>query len=322
MSMFRTLAVCAAALALFSAPARAQGYPDRPVTIIVGFPAGGANDIVARSVGEKMSAKLGQPIIIENVGGAGGTLGAQRAARAEPNGYTLFMAAGAHALAPSLHKSLPYDLIADFQPISRVASSAYLVALHPSVPADTVSELIAYAKANPGKLNFASSGVGAPPHLAGVLFQQLTGVNLVHIPYKGDTPALTDLLGGQVQLAFIAISATKGHIDAGRLKALAVTDSARSDVFPNLPTLDEAGVKGYALSTWWGLLAPKGVPDAVVATMHAAVVDALKDPAVVKRFGDLGIKPVGSSPREFAEVLRVEIKKYGEIARAAGVTPQ
>ena len=322
MSSFRTLLVGLAALALVGTPAVAQTYPNRPITFVVSYPAGGANDIVARSVGEKMSAKLGQPIIVENVGGGGGTIGAARAARAEPDGYTLFMAAGAHALAPSLYKSLPYDLIADFKPISRVASSSYLVALHPSVPANTIPELIAYAKANPGKLNFASSGVGAPPHLAGVLFQQLTGTELVHIPYKGDTPALTDLLGGQVQLAFIAVSATKAHIDAGRLKAIAVTDSARTDVFPNLPTLDEAGVKGYALSTWWGLLAPKGVPDTVVTTMHEAVVDALKDPVVVKRFGELGLKPVGSSPQEFAAVLQTEIKKYGDIAKAAGVTPQ
>jgi tripartite-type tricarboxylate transporter receptor subunit TctC len=311
-----------AALTIASAPAVAQTYPDRPITFVVSYPAGGANDIVARSVGEKMSAKLGQQIIVENVGGGGGTIGAARAARAEPDGYTLLMAAGAHALAPSLYKSLPYDLIADFKPISRIASSSYLVALHPSVPANTIPELIAYAKANPGKLNFASSGVGAPPHLAGVLFQQLTGTELVHIPYKGDTPALTDLLGGQVQLAFIAVSATKTHVEAGRLKALAVTDSVRTDVFPNLPTLDEAGVKGYALSTWWGLLAPKGTPDAVISAVHEAAVDALKNPAVVKRFSDLGLKPEGSSPKEFAAILQTEIKKYGDIAKAAGVTPQ
>jgi tripartite-type tricarboxylate transporter receptor subunit TctC len=322
MNIIKTRLAALAVVSVVVGSAAAQAFPDRPVTIIVSYPAGGANDIVARSVGEKMTAKLGQTIIVENIGGAGGTLGAQRAARAEADGYTLFMAAGAHALAPSLHKSLPYDLVADFKPISRVASSSYLVALHPSVPVNSVAELIAYAKANPGKLNFASSGVGAPPHLAGVLFQQLTGTNLVHIPYKGDTPALTDLLSGQVQLAFIAVSATKPHIDAGRLKALAVTDSVRTDVFPNMPTLDEAGVKGYALGTWWGLLAPKGVPDNVVTVMHAAVVDALKDPTVIKRFQDLGLKPVGSTPDEFGKVLVEEIKKYGEIARAAGVTPQ
>ena len=322
MSIFRTFLKGVVALTFFTTPTMAQTYPNRPITMIVSYPAGGANDIVARSVGEKMSAKLGQAIIIENVGGGGGTIGAARAARADPDGYTLFMAAGAHALAPSLYKSLPYDLIADFKPISRVASSSYLVALHPSVPVNTVPELIAYAKANPGKLNFASSGIGAPPHLAGVLFQQLTGTQLVHIPYKGDTPALTDLLGGQVQLAFIAVSATKTHIEAGRLKALAVTDSVRTEVFPDMPTLDEAGVKGYALSTWWGLLAPKGTPDAVIRIMHEAVIDALKDTAVVKRFAELGLKPVGSSPQEFAAVLQTEIKKYADIAKAAGVTAQ
>jgi tripartite-type tricarboxylate transporter receptor subunit TctC len=324
MVCLKTMAALAIAVGLgFSAgTAAAQSYPERPISIVVGYPAGGANDIVTRTVGQKMSEKLGQSILVENRGGGGGTVGADYAAKAEADGYTLFMAAGAHALAPSLHATLDYDIVEDFVAISQVASSSYLLVIHPSVEADSVEELIALAQSRPGELNYASSGVGAPPHLAGVMFQQLTGTELTHVPYQGDTPAITDLVGGHVDLAFLAISATKPHIDEGRLNALAVTDSMRTHVYPDLPTLEEAGLEGYALSTWWGLLAPAGVPDEVVEVMHEAVVEALEDPEVQRRFQELGFNVIGSSPSEFAQFIREETEKFARIAEAAGVEPQ
>jgi tripartite-type tricarboxylate transporter receptor subunit TctC len=309
-------------LAAAGAAPAADTYPSRPIKVIVGYPAGGANDTIARSIGEELSKDLGQPIVVENKTGAAGTVGADAAAKSTPDGYTLFMAAGAHALAPSLHKNLTYDIVKDFQPISLAAIGTYMLVVHPSVKATSVKDLIALAKANPGKLNYASSGVGAPPHLAGVMFQKMTGTQLTHIPYRGDTPAITDLLAGQVQLTFISPGPVLPHVQAGKLRALAMTSAKRSAVMPDLPTLDEAGLKGYALGTWWGLLAPTGTPKPIIDRLAKAMTKATSVAAVKERFAKLAFEAHGNSPAEFTAFIKEEVVRYAEIAKAAGVEPK
>jgi len=301
--------------------AAADTYPTRPIKVIVSYPAGGANDIIARSIGEELTKDMGQPIVVENKSGAAGTVGADAAAKSPPDGYTLLMAAGAHALAPSLHKNLTYDLIKDFHPISLAAIGTYMLVVHPSVKATSVKELIALAKANPGKLNYASSGVGAPPHLAGVLFQKMTGTQLTHIPYRGDTPAITDLIAGQVQLAFISPGPLLPHVQAGKLRALAMTSPKRSAILPDLPTLDEAGLKGYALGTWWGLLAPAGTSKQSIDRLAASMAKATSVAAIKERFTKLGFEAQGSTPVEFAAFIKEEVARYAEVAKAAGIEP-
>ena len=309
-------------LAAAGQAAGADTYPSRPIKVIVSYPAGGANDIVARSIGEELSKDLGQPIVVENKSGAAGTVGADAAAKSAPDGYTLFMAAGAHALAPSLHKNLTYDIVKDFHPISLAAIGTYLLVVHPSVKASSVNELIALAKANPGKLNYASSGVGAPPHLAGVLFQKMTGTRLTHIPYRGDTPAITDLLAGQVELSFLSLGPLLPHVQAGKLRALATTSGKRSAALPDLPTLDEAGLKGYALGTWWGLLAPAGTPKPIIDRLAAAMAKATAVASVKERFAKSGFEAHGNSPAEFTVFIKEELARYAEVAKAAGVEPK
>jgi tripartite-type tricarboxylate transporter receptor subunit TctC len=321
-----------AAALLVAAPARAQEraqeraqdrppWPTRPVTVVVAYPAGGANDIVARTVGEAMRPALGQPIVIENRGGAAGAIGATHAARAAPDGYTLLMAAGAHTLAPALQKNLPYDIDADFRPISRVAASSFMLVTRSNLGAADVPALIAMARAAPGRLTFASSGTGAPPHLAAVLFQEMTGTRLEHVPYAGDTPALTDLAAGHVDLGFMSLSAVKTLVDAGRLRALAVTDPQRNPIYPNIPTVAEGGLPGYEVGTWWGLLAPRGTPDEPVRRMHEAVVQALRQPEVQSRFRELGINPIGSTPEEFGARIRADVARFAQIVQRAGIAP-
>jgi tripartite-type tricarboxylate transporter receptor subunit TctC len=312
---------------LFSAVAAfhvaAQTYPAKPIRIIVSYPAGGANDIVARSVGQKLNELLGASIIIDNRSGAGGTIGADVAAKAPADGYTLLMAAGAHTLAPSLYIKLPYDIARDFAPISISAKSTYLLVIHPSVPAKSVKELIAIARAKPGGLNYASSGIGAPPHLAGEMFNTLAGVKMVHVAYKGDTPAIADLLGGHVDLAFLAVSATSPHIKAGRLKALAVTSAQRTPVMPELPTIAEAGgLKDFDISTWWGLLAPAGTSPDVVNKLAAAMAKIAAMADVKIRFGESGVEAAANSPEQFGAFIKAEIQKFATLAKLAGIKPE
>lgn len=299
----------------------AEAYPTRAIRIIVAYPAGGANDIVARSIGEELSKDLGQPVVIENKSGAAGVVGAEAAAHATPDGYTLLMAAGAHTLAPSLNARLPYDIVADFQPISLAATSTYLLVVNPSVPARSVKELIALAKAQPGKLNFASSGAGAPPHLAGVLFQKMTATELNHVPYRGDTPGIADLVAGHVQLAFFSISPLIPQVQSGKLRALAITSDTRSAAMPDLPTLSESGLAGYNVGTWWGLMAPAGTPRPVVERLAAAMKKAVAAPTIRERFVSSGIDPRSNTPEEFAAMVKSEVARYRELAKAAGVEP-
>jgi tripartite-type tricarboxylate transporter receptor subunit TctC len=317
----RTLTV-AALLAPGFAHAQDRGpWPIRPVTVIVAYPAGGANDIVARAVGEAMRSILGQPVVIENRGGAAGAIGAAQAARAAPDGYTLLMAAGAHTLAPALQKNLPYDIITDFRPISRVAASSFMLVTRNDLGADGVPALVAMARAAPGRLNYASSGAGAPPHLAAVLFQDMTGTRMEHVPYAGDTPALIDLAASHVDLGFMSLSAVKGLVDGGRIRALAVTDPQRNPIYPNIPTVAEGGLPGYEVGTWWGLLAPRGTPDEPVRRMHEAVVRALRQPEVLSRFTELGINAVGSTPEEFGARIRADVDRFAQIVQRAGISP-
>jgi tripartite-type tricarboxylate transporter receptor subunit TctC len=302
--------------------ALADDYPSRPIHLIVSFPPGGASDILGRAIGQKLSARLGQPIVIDNRGGAGGTIAADLAAKAPPDGYTLLMAAGAHALAPSIYAHLGYDIIRDFAPITLVARGSYLLLLHPAVKANSVRELIALAKAEPGQLNFASPGTGAPPHLAGELFNTMAHVKLIHVPYRGDTQALADLVGGQVQLGFIAVAASLPLVRSGLLKAIAVTSAERTPVLPDLPTIAEAGLPGYALGTWFGLLAPTGTPPSVIATLHDETARIVAGDDIRERFAAIGFEAVSDTPDEFARHIKAETENYARIAKAAGIQPE
>ena len=319
----RILNILPSILLALTGLAQAQGsYPTKPVRIIVAYPAGGANDIVARAIGQELAQELGQPMVIENKSGAAGIIGADAAAKSPPDGYTLFMAAGAHTLAPSLHKSLPYDIVRDFQPVSLAALGTYLLTVHPSVPAKSVKELIELAKAKPGTLNFASSGAGAPPHLAGVLFQKLAGVELNHVPYRGDTPAIADMIAGHVQLGFMSIQPLIPQVKAGTLRALAITSGRRSAAMPELPTIAESGLPGYDIGTWWGLLAPAKTPRPIVDRIAAAMRKVTAIPSVKEHFAGGGIAAQSNLPDEFAAMIKSEVVRYRELASAAGVQPE
>ena len=299
-----------------------DAYPTKPIKIIVAYPAGGANDIVARAIAQELAPDLGQSIVIENRSGAAGTVGADAAAKSPADGYTLFMGAGAHTLAPSLYTSLPYDIVRDFQPVSLAATGTYLLVVHPSVPAKSVKELIQLAKAKPGALNFASSGVGAPPHLAGVMFQKLAGVRLNHVPYRGDTPGIADLMAGHVELAFLSIQPLIPQVKAGKLRALAITSGTRSPAIPELPTIAESGLPGYDIGTWWGLLAPAKTPVPIVDRLAAAMRKATALPSIKERFAAGGIAAQSNTPKEFAAMIKSEVGRYRELASAAGVKPE
>jgi tripartite-type tricarboxylate transporter receptor subunit TctC len=319
-SSIRIAAVLFGFLALTTA--FAQNYPTRPIRVIVGYPAGGANDIIARAAGVRMSELLGQAIVVDNRGGGGGTIGADVVAKSPPDGYTLLMAAGAHALAPSLYLKLPYDIITDFAPISIVATGAYLCAVHPSLPVRSVKELNALAKARPGQLNFGSSGTGAPPHLSGELFNSMAGTKMTHVAYKGDAPALIDLIGGHIDLTFMTLSATAPYVISGKLRGLGVTGSRRSGMVPNLPTIAEAGLPGYEMTTWWGLLAPAKTPPDIVARLHDAVAKTVAENEFKSRLTAQGLDVESNTPEQFALFIKASKDKFSQLAKAAGVKPE
>lgn len=301
--------------------ASAQAYPDKPIRMVVPFPAGGTTDILARAVAQKLSESLGQQMIVDNKPGAGGNIGAQEVARAAPDGYTLVMGTvGTHAINPSLYKKLPYDHLKDFAPVSLVASVPNLLVVHPSVPVNSVKELIAYVKANPGKLNFASSGNGTSIHLSGELFKTMTGVQMTHVPYKGSAPAVTDLLGGQVQLMFDNMPSALPHAKGGKLKPLAVTSAKRFPGTPDIPTIAEAGVPGYEASSWFGVLAPAGTPKEIVNKLSTEIAKALKTPEMTKRLEEQGAQAVGSTPEEFAAHIKAETAKWAKVVKESGAT--
>jgi len=297
----------------------ADDYPSKPIKMVVPFPPGGTTDILARIVGQELSKAWGQQVVIENRAGAGGNIGSDIVAKAAPDGYTLLMGTvGTHGINMSLYKKMPYDAVKDFQPITVVAAVPNILVVHPSVPVHSVKELIDYAKKNPGKLSFASSGNGTSIHLSGELFKTLTGVQMTHVPYKGSAPAITDLLGGQVHLMFDNMPSAFPHVQAGKLRALAVTTAQRAAAAPDLPTIAEAGVPGYEATSWFGVLAPAGVPRPIVDKLYREIARILKDPQVSKEMRARGAEPVGNTPDEFAAYIKAEIEKWRKVVAASG----
>jgi tripartite-type tricarboxylate transporter receptor subunit TctC len=311
----------ALSIALFAiaVQAQAQPYPSQPIKMIVPFTAGGTTDILARTIGQKLSEAWRQPVIVENKPGAGGNIGADAVAKAKPDGYTILMGTiGTQSINASLYSKMPYDAAKDFAPITLVAVVPNLLVVHPSVSAKTVGELVALAKAKPGQLNFASSSTGGSPHLAGEMFKQMTGADIVHVPYKGSAPALTDLLGGQVALMFDNMPSALPHVKAGKLRALGVTSARRSQAVPDIPTIAESGVAGYEVDSWFGILAPAGTPKEVVGKLNAEIVRILQMPDVRQRLQEQGAEPVGGTPEQFDEHIRKETVKWARVVKASG----
>ncbi|HZW19971.1 MAG TPA: tripartite tricarboxylate transporter substrate binding protein [Noviherbaspirillum sp.] len=297
-----------------------DNFPNRPIKWVVPFTPGGAMDSMARSIGERLSQSLKQPVIIENRPGAGGTIGSSMVAKSEPDGHTMMIVSIGHAVNPALYPKLSYDPVKSFEPVSLVAIVPNVLVAGPGIKANNVTELIAAAKAQPGKMTYASAGNGTTIHLRAELFNAMAGVDILHVPYKGSAPAMTDLLGRQVDIMFDSVSSAKPHIDSGRLKALAVTTTKRSSVLPDVPTLSEAGLKGYELNGWYAVFVPAKTPRAIVDRLNAEITNAIKHPDVAKRFAQLGAEPVGSSPEELAKYLDSEMKRWPDIIRARNIS--
>jgi tripartite-type tricarboxylate transporter receptor subunit TctC len=310
--------VCAMLLAA-SGLAVGQAYPAKPIHFIVPYPAGGPLDTVARLLGQKVAESVREPVIVENKPGAGGNIGADFVAKSAPDGYTILMGAVAtHAINPTLYAHIPYDPVKDFAPVTQVASTPNVLVVNPSLPVSSVKEFIAYAKAHPGALNFGSGSTGSAGHLAGELFKAMSGVQMVHVPYKGAGPAMQDLIGGRIQLMFDNLASSLGQMRAGKVKALAVTTAKRSALAPELPTIAESGLPGFDISTWFGVFAPGGTPRDLVQRLHDEFVKALADPAVREAMTKLGAEPVDSTPAQFAAYIRSEARKYAEVIKASG----
>ena len=319
MRIARSSASIALAFALAGGAALAQPYPSQPIKLIVPFTPGGTTDILARTVGQKLGEALKQPVIVENKPGAGGNIGADAVAKAKPDGYTLVMGTiGTQAINASLYAKMPYDAARDFAPITLVAIVPNMLVVHPSVAAKSVAELVQLAKSKPGELNFASSSTGGSPHLSGEMFKQMTGANIVHVPYKGSAPAVTDLLGGQVSMMFDNMPSVLPHVKAGKLRALGVTSARRSPAAPDIPTIAESGVPGYEVDSWFGILAPAGTPKEIVAKLNAEIVKILQRPEVRERLAEQGAVPVGDTPDQFAEHIRRETAKWARVVKASG----
>ncbi len=300
----------------------AQAYPARPVRIIVPYPPGGATDVMARTVAQKLNESWQQAVVVENKPGASGSVGSEIVAKSVPDGYTLLVQGTQHAINLSLYKQLPYDTLRDFVPINYIASAPFLLVLHPSVPANTVAELIAYIKARPGGLNYGSSGVGGGAHLAGEIFKTAAGVPLTHIPYKGAAPAMADLLGGQVTMVFDPIPTSITQVRAGRLKALAITSAKRSALMPELPTVAESGLPGFDVSAWFGLYGPAAMPKDIAIKLNAEVNRILQLPEVKEKFAGLGAESMIMNTDQFAVHLRAEIAKFAKAIKDSGATAE
>ena len=318
----RCLATCAVALVCTPASMAASAdiaYPVKPVRLVVGFAPGGGTDATARTISVKLGPELGQQIIVDNRPGAAGNIGSELVARAAPDGYTLEMGTvGTHAINPSLYAKMPYDHVKDFVPIVLVAGVPNVLVVNPAVPVNSVQELIAYARANPGKLNFASSGSGTSIHLSGELFKTMTGVQMTHVPYKGSAPALTDLMGGQVQLMFDNLPSSLAFIKAGKLKALAVTSATRAAALPDVPTIAESGVPGFEASSWFGIVAPAGTPREVVNKVNAEINKWLASPEAKEKLASQGAIAAGGSPEDFAKHIAAETAKWAAVIKASG----
>jgi tripartite-type tricarboxylate transporter receptor subunit TctC len=317
---FLHLAVGSAALPVISRIANADTYPSRSVRIIVGFPPGGTADIVARLIGQWLSDQLGQPFIVENRSGASGNIAVEAVVRASPDGYTLLQIIGTNAINASLYDNLNFNFIRDIAPIASIARVPLVMEVNPSVPANTVLEFIAYAMANPGKISMASAGIGTPGHVAGELFKIMTGVDMVHVPYRGSAPLVTDLLGGQVQAAFDNLPPSIGHIRTGTLRALAVTSAMRSEALPDIPTVGDF-VPGYEASSFYGVGAPKNTPVEIINKLSAVINAGLADPSMKARLAELGGTMFAGSPADFEKLIANETEKWGKVIRAANIKP-
>jgi tripartite-type tricarboxylate transporter receptor subunit TctC len=295
-------------------------WPVKPVTIIIPFATGGTTDIIGREVGQKLSEALKQPVLIDNRPGAGGNLAAGLASKAAPDGYTLLLATVAHAMSPGLYKSLSYNFMQDFQPIGMVATTPNILIVNPKLPVKTLPELITYIKANPNSVNFGSAGSGSTEHLSGELFKSMANLQMTHIPYKGGAPMMTDLIAGQIQMAIETSPSATPHIQSGKVRALALTGTGRSSVFPDLPTVSEAGVKGYEVTTWYALMAPKGLNPNVEAHLATELSKVLKSPDLLKQFGDQGVTAGNMKSAQLAEFIKSETFKWAKVAKDSGAT--
>ncbi len=295
-----------------------QVYPAKPVRFLVGFPPGGTSDILARTIGQKLGDALGQQVVIENRPGAGGNIGAEAAAKSAPDGYTIFMSTTSQAISVSLYSKLNYDLVRDFSPVIQAVNYTNLLVVHPSLPVKSVKELVALAKARPGQLNYGTAGNGTPPHMTGELFKSYTGIGLQHVPYKGGAPAIADLLGGQITIMFDNVPPLLPHVQAGKMRPLAVTSLKRISVLRDVPTLDEAGLKEFDSVAWNGVLAPAGTPREIIVRLNAEILRVLGMSDVRERLSSQGADPVGGTPEQFAGLIRDEIRKWAKVVKDSG----
>ena len=310
------------AMLVIGGSALAQAFPTKPIRFVAAFPAGGPSDIVARAMAKRMSEVLGQPVIVDNRTGAGGNIGAEAVAKAPPDGYTVLLGGSYVIIAPALYLKPPFDPIRDFAPIGLIVSNQYVLVTHPSVPARSVRDLIKVAKAQPGKLNYASTGPGSPPRLAGELFKSMAGVDMVNISYKGATPALIDMIGGHIDVYFGGISGTLPPIASNKIRPLAVTSTKRSSQLPEIPTVAEAALPGYDITTWFGLLAPAGTPREIVNKLNAVIIGIVNEKEMTNYLIGQGVDPVTTTPDQFAAYIKKEVPKFAKIVKAAGITPE
>ena len=301
-------------------PLIADEYPTRPIRMIVPFPPGGGNDLLARSISQPLSQAIGQSVVVDNRGGAGGQIGATLAAAAAPDGYTIFLGSiGNLTFLPVLQSKLQYEPVRDFAPVTLLATSPFILVINPAVPAKSVKELLALAKAQPGKLNYGSAGPGSSLHMTGELFKLESGADITHVPYKGTAPALIDLLSGQVQMLFSTMPSVVPHVKTGKLRALGVSSTKRAGVVPDVPTIAEAGVPGFEVLNWQGIVVPKKTPDAIIQKLNRALLEALKSPETIKALANQGLDAAGGTPEQFGALIKSEIEKYGKVAKAANL---
>jgi tripartite-type tricarboxylate transporter receptor subunit TctC len=312
--------LCAIALLAIALQAHAQSYPMRPIRIVVPFGPGGFTDVAARILQKELAPAIGQPIVIENKPGAGSTIGTTDVARSAPDGYSLVMISTTHVISPHLYKQIPYDPIKDFTPVMKLAEGPYVLVVHPSLPVKNVADLIALAKAKPNTIDYASSGNGSAQHLVGALFVAMAGAPLSHVPYKGSSQAMNDVLGGIVKVSFVGVPNALANLQAGKIKALAVTTKKRYAELPDVPTLDEAGVKGYDATIWLGLLAPPGTPRDIVDKLNTSITKILSTPDARKLMASAGVDVATSSPEDFATLMQSELERWGKVVRATGAT--
>ncbi len=314
------LSLFGTALLAAMAPARAADFPTKPVRLVVGYAAGGATDLVARALGRSLSERWGQPVVVDNRPGAGGNIGSDAVAKATPDGHTVVMIPPAFAVNASLFKKLPFDPVADFKPVGMVAVVLNVFVVTPSLPAKTVAEFVQYAKKNPGTINFASAGIGASSHMAGELFKSYTGIDMVHVPYRGTSQYIPDIISGKVQASFDTLSALLPHIQSGSLRAMALSSASRSPLLPDVPTMKEAGLPEYQVSVWLGLYAPAGTPDATIRSFNQSLNAALQTPALAKQIADIGGVATTSTPEEFGSFVKREMDRYREVVVRTGAT--